>query len=131
MCLGARLSLAIALLTTCPTQAAHARSSTHVVQPGQKLASIAKRYGLTLSEICGANGLKRNAKIHPGQRLTIPEPGTEIEPITDKHEPATLGSGRDRSGSGAAVLPASYRAGAAPSALRYEGVAKRRGFVRV
>lgn len=130
MHLVARLSLALALLTTCPSQA-HARTSTHVVQPGQKLASIAKRYGLTLSEICSANGLKKNTKIRPGQRLTIPEPGTEIEPATEKHEPASTGLGRDRSNSGAAVFAASFRTSSASIAQRYEGVPKRRGMVRI
>jgi LysM repeat protein len=130
MHLVARLSLAIALLTTCPCLAAPARTSMHVVQPGQKLASIAKRYGLTLTELCGANGLKRNSKIHPGQRLAIPEPGSEIEINrfgTEKSEPGT--SGKDRNS--ASVLAASYRTTSAPSATRYEGVPRRRGFVRV
>jgi len=127
MRLVARFSLAIALLLGCPVWAAHARPSTHVVQSGQRLASIAKRYGLTVSELCSANGLKKTSKIHPGQRLTIPEPGTAI----DYSPPAkTPSSGRERRGS-SAVVPVSYRTSSAESVPRYEGVPKRPGFVRI
>jgi hypothetical protein len=125
------LPVALALLVTCPTAAVYARASTHVVQPGQKLASIAKRYNLTLSELCSANGLKRNAKIHPGQRLNIPEPGTtetDATPVSEKHD--SVGLGRDHSSAGS-IVAASYRPPATAGAVHYEGLPKRRGFVRI
>lgn len=126
------LSVAFALLVICPTAAVQSRSSTHVVQDGQKLASIAKRYGLTLSELCSANGLKKNAKIHPGLRLTIPEPGTEPDTDSanaDKHESA--GTARNRATSSSSWFTASYRPSAAPSITHYEGAPKRKGLVRI
>jgi len=125
------LSVAFALLVICPTAAVQARTSTHVVQDGQKLASIAKRYGLSLSELCSANGLKKNAKIYPGQRLTIPEPGTEPDTdsdTADKRESA--GTIRDRSASSSWVA-ASYHPSAASNVTHYEGLPKRKGLVRV
>jgi LysM repeat protein len=45
----------------------------HVVQPGQRLGSIAKRYNVTIDAIAYANGISRRATIKPGQRLVIPE----------------------------------------------------------
>jgi LysM repeat protein len=123
------LSVAFALQVICPTVAVQARSSTHVVQDGQKLASIAKRYGLTLSELCSANGLKKNAKIRPGLRLTIPEPGTEPDSDSpDKRESA--GAIRDHSTSSSWVT-ASYHPGATSNIAHYEGVPKRKGLVRI
>ena len=125
------LSVAFALLVICPTATVQARSSTHVVQDGQKLASIAKRYGLTLSQLCSANGLKKNEKIHPGQRLTIPEPGAEPDTdsaTADKREAA--GTIHDRSTSSSWVA-ASFHPSATSNVPHYEGLPKRKGLVRV
>ena len=50
---------------------------THTVTSGQTLSGIAKRYGITTSQLMKANGLT-NAdakKIRPGQQLTIPSKG--------------------------------------------------------
>lgn len=56
---------------------AHASSKgtlqTHVVQKGQRLGSIAKRYNVTVEAIAYANGIREHAKIKPGQRLVIPD----------------------------------------------------------
>ncbi len=46
---------------------------THVVYAGQRLGSIAKRYNVTVEELCAANGIKKTAPIKPGQRLVIPD----------------------------------------------------------
>lgn len=46
---------------------------THVVYAGQRLGSIAKRYNVTIDELCAANGIKQTAPIRPGQRLVIPD----------------------------------------------------------
>jgi len=45
-------------------------STRHVVKPGDTLAGIAGRYGLTVEEIREANGI-RGSRIYPGQRLMI------------------------------------------------------------
>ena len=47
---------------------------THTITSGQTLSGIAKRYGVTTSELMKANGLKEAdaKKIRPGQELSIP-----------------------------------------------------------
>jgi len=44
----------------------------HVVYSGQRLTSIAKRYKVSVEAIRTANGLAKNARLKPGQKLTIP-----------------------------------------------------------
>jgi LysM repeat protein len=44
----------------------------HVVYPGQRLITIAKRYKVSVEAICTANGLRRGARLKPGEKLTIP-----------------------------------------------------------
>ncbi|MGC9399272.1 MAG: LysM peptidoglycan-binding domain-containing protein [Anaerolineae bacterium] len=46
--------------------------SAYVVQPGDTLFSISRRYGVSVHELAAANGLAWNAWIYVGQRLTIP-----------------------------------------------------------
>lgn len=49
-------------------------SRTHTVARGESLTLIAKRYGVTVQELCKANNLstKKLDMIHAGQKLTIP-----------------------------------------------------------
>jgi len=56
---------------------------THKVYAGQRLESIAKRYKITVDELCSANGINRRAKLHAGQVLTIPRPGESINAKLD------------------------------------------------
>ncbi len=44
----------------------------HVVYPGQRLSTIAKRYKVSVDAIRVANGLGRAARLKPGDKLTIP-----------------------------------------------------------
>ena len=44
----------------------------HVVYPGQRLTSIARRYKVSVDAIRTANGLAKNARLKPGEKLTIP-----------------------------------------------------------
>ena len=44
----------------------------HVVYSGQRLTSIAKRYKVSVDAIRTANGLSKNARLKPGEKLTIP-----------------------------------------------------------
>ncbi len=46
--------------------------SVYVVQPGDTLITIAIRQGVTLRQLAEANGLRWNAWVYTGQRLTIP-----------------------------------------------------------
>jgi LysM repeat protein len=46
--------------------------TTHVVAAGETLSAIAARYGVTISQLVLANGLRDANAIYAGQRLTIP-----------------------------------------------------------
>jgi LysM repeat protein len=52
---------------------------THTVEAGQRLESIAKRYAVTIDQLCQANNLDRKEKLRVGQLLTIPKPGEKLQ----------------------------------------------------
>lgn len=54
----------------------------YIVQPGDRLVDIATRYGVSASAIVRANRLANSDVIYPGQRLTIPVPGTSTSTPT-------------------------------------------------
>jgi LysM repeat protein len=63
--------------TTAPGTAAEKPVSAemkryHKVRPGETLYRIAKRYGISVSELCRLNSISLNQAIHPGQKLLIP-----------------------------------------------------------
>jgi LysM repeat protein len=59
----------------------------HVVQSGQRLGSIAKRYNVSVDELCEVNGISRRQPIKPGQKLVIPGPGAkEAKAQADKEQ---------------------------------------------
>ena len=69
------LPLLLSLLLASLSAGAASRQSapsTHVVADGQRLGSIAKRYGVSIEALCAENGITRRDPIHPGQRLRIP-----------------------------------------------------------
>lgn len=43
----------------------------HKVRSGETLSHIAKRYGVTINQICRKNGIRRNSTLRIGQRLRI------------------------------------------------------------
>jgi LysM repeat protein len=43
----------------------------HKVRRGENLSLIAKKYGLTVNELCTINGIKPRNPIHPGQELQV------------------------------------------------------------
>lgn len=53
---------------------ASAEPEVHTVAAGQRLGSIAKRYKVSIEAVCNANGISRRDKLHPGQKLLIPDP---------------------------------------------------------
>ena len=83
----ALLCAAFTLLT--PTLAASAPRSRaasvqtgpryHVVRDGQTLGKIARLYGLSIRELCLANGIRQNARIRPRQKLVIPSGDASTE----------------------------------------------------
>lgn len=62
------------------TGAAGAR--VHVVQPGETLGGIARRYRVTVAALCAANGIDRASPIRPGQELRVP-PSAAPPPAAD------------------------------------------------
>ena len=52
----------------------------HVVRPGEYLAQIASRYGVTVSAIVSANNIRNPNFIYSGQVLWIPVPCTQPPP---------------------------------------------------
>lgn len=48
------------------------------VQRGDTLSAIARRHGVKLSALCGANGLTPSSVIRTGQRLKLPSAGQRV-----------------------------------------------------
>lgn len=63
------------LLLPAVARAESARPQTHIVYDGQRLGSIAKRYGVSVDALCNANELRPTDTLKPGQRLVIPTRG--------------------------------------------------------
>ncbi len=72
------------LVTAGPAQAAPVADEPviYIVQPGDRLVDIAARYGVSAGAIVRANRLANSDVIYPGQRLTIPVPGTSTSTPT-------------------------------------------------
>lgn len=99
-----------------------ASTQTHVVYSGQRLGSIAKRYGVSVEAICTANDLQVTAAIKPGQRLVIPSRGDRDGSrarVAAAHE-----SSRHRS---ATERPAPSKTHRVASGQRLETIARRYG----
>jgi lipoprotein-anchoring transpeptidase ErfK/SrfK len=62
------------LLPALPAAAAplHQSGGVHVVQRGETLSQIARRYGVSMTSLAQANGISNPNFIYSGQRLTIP-----------------------------------------------------------
>ncbi len=43
----------------------------HQVQPGETLYRIAKKYGISLDELCRLNQISKEQAIKPGQKLLV------------------------------------------------------------
>jgi LysM repeat protein len=52
--------------------AAKRSSSAYVVSEGDSLWSIAERHGISVAELCEANGMREGAPLRPGQELVVP-----------------------------------------------------------
>jgi membrane-bound lytic murein transglycosylase D len=50
------------------------RFGAHVVERGDTLSRIARRYGTTIEALASANNMRTRTLIHPGQVLTVPVP---------------------------------------------------------
>ncbi len=65
---------AVALVQVVAAPPRQGEQVIHVVQAGETLTLIARRYGVTVGEIVAANGLADPNCIEVGQRLVIPAP---------------------------------------------------------
>jgi LysM repeat protein len=66
------LALGIAILILAGVTTALAQESTHTVQPGDTLFSIARRYGVSVDQLAFTNGITNPDLIYVGQVLRIP-----------------------------------------------------------
>jgi LysM repeat protein len=83
--LGAAL-LAIAVSVAPAARGASAPPTSpqvHVVDRGQTLAGIAKRYGVTVTALCVQNRIRPDRLIFPGQKLVVPG----VAPVADATDP--------------------------------------------
>jgi uncharacterized protein YcbK (DUF882 family)/LysM repeat protein len=137
--LGSLLVLA-ALFVTRPVAA----ERQHVVQSGQSLAVIAKRYNVDATELAAANGLTKDQTLRGGQVLTVPlegvvyvKPGQTLSAIAHEFEVGTLALARTNHIDPDATLQIGQQLllpGYKPSkteqvAERHWGVPKQRGMV--
>lgn len=67
--------------------------TTHVVESGEELGLIAKRFNVSIGDLVALNEITDANLIYPGQSLSIPAPG-EYEPTAAEAPPAPLASGR-------------------------------------
>ncbi|MES2729233.1 MAG: M23 family metallopeptidase [Pseudomonadota bacterium] len=51
-------------------------TGSHIVSAGDTLADIARRYGLTISDLAAENGIASTTKVKTGMRLILPRPRT-------------------------------------------------------
>ena len=79
------LSLLAVLMLVCSLHA----DIKHKVQKGETFYSISRKYGLTIDELCAANGVKSTDLLKAGQELVIPEKTAAKAPEPPKTAPAT------------------------------------------
>jgi LysM repeat protein len=67
--------------TATPAPTAVPTQTVHIVQPGETLGTIARRYGTTITAIARANNIVNPNIVFVGQRLTIPAGGVVVTPV--------------------------------------------------
>jgi len=95
---------------------------THTVRRGETLSSIAYRYGVTVTSIQQANGL-RSSRIYTGQRLTIPCTRIILPTIIEgrtstSSQGCTLVNGKYKVRAGDTLFQIALRCGSSVSAIR-------------
>jgi len=94
-------------------------TSAYVVQPGDALAGIAWRNGVTLRALLGANGLDVSSVIFPGQTLTLP-PATRPIPVSRAAStPATAATATATPAASSAVPAGAAAPGSVDTLLGY------------
>jgi lipoprotein-anchoring transpeptidase ErfK/SrfK len=72
-----------------PDQPFNGQTTTHVVEPGQELALIAREYGVDMADIVSLNGISNPDLLFVGQELTIPAGGQYQPSAADAPPPST------------------------------------------
>lgn len=80
---------------TTPSRPARSGDGAHVVEPGETLFAVSRRYGVNVRDLAAANGLTLQSGLRIGQRLTIPDGSTPATartavggPLADEKEAA-------------------------------------------
>jgi len=68
-------------------------TTTHIVEPGQELALIAREYGVSMSDIVAMNNIENPSLIYVNQSLVIPAAGA-YTPSAENAPAAPLASGK-------------------------------------
>ncbi|MFN8597686.1 MAG: LysM domain-containing protein [Anaerolineae bacterium] len=66
---GLLVTLIVSAFPVAPVAAQDSSATVYVVQAGDTLSSIARRYGVTAADLASANGLLNPNLIYVGQRL--------------------------------------------------------------
>lgn len=67
-----KIGTVVTIVKTGEAPAGESPPSVYVVQPGDTLFNIGRRFGVTVSELAGVNGITDINLIYPGQELKIP-----------------------------------------------------------
>jgi lipoprotein-anchoring transpeptidase ErfK/SrfK len=86
---GQRLTIPATAATTTSTTSSTS-SGVHVVQRGETLFSLARRYGTTVQALTQANSLRNGNVIYVGQRLVLP--GARTAPASPAPQPTSSSS---------------------------------------
>ncbi|MBI4672997.1 MAG: LysM peptidoglycan-binding domain-containing protein [Chloroflexi bacterium] len=70
----------VAAPAAAPPPPPSSEESIYLVQHGDTLGSLAKKFGVTLAALANANALAENARIIAGQRLVVPPPPEIVLP---------------------------------------------------
>lgn len=78
---------------------------THIIQPGEKLGTIARKYQVTVNELAAANNITDPARIRAGQKLVIPGfKAVGAKPAATTPAPATVTATEPAATTGAAPI---------------------------
>jgi LysM repeat protein len=104
----------------------------HVVQKGQRLGSIAKRYNVSVEAIAYANGISRRVPIKPGQHLVIPDRSDKDGSLARAQNP-DVGDAPDDHATRRASLerPSNGRRRSGPAWQDYARAPKRKNWLEV
>jgi murein DD-endopeptidase MepM/ murein hydrolase activator NlpD len=67
---------------TRPVVAAAAPASVHVVNRGDTLLGISRRYHVSVAELARANGIQKTARLRLGMKITVPANAAAVAPTT-------------------------------------------------